>query len=679
MLKVIKNKSKSIFLLSFILLLTLTFSGCDNGVTDDSGEPVSTTYTLTIEVEGEGTTEPEPGTHEINDGEIVDIKAIPDDGYHFLEWEGNVQESENEETSILIEEDETVLAKLEEIDGDIIGEGTANNPFIIYTFNGLEKVGQSSDYPLDAYYRLGANINASITGDRSYNDGEGWSPIGDSDEPFIGYFDGQDYKIEGLQIDREEESNIGLFGVAEDSDISNLNLININFEGQSYIGGLVGANYNTNIKNISVRGYINNIANEWYIGGLVGLSENSMILNCHTDVEISSNSTSIGGLIGRNRETEIVNCYALGDVIGDRDDTSDFGGLVGSNYKGDIRKSYAEGNVVGRWSGGGIIGLNDGAEIKECYATGDVKVYFSNGGGLIGLNEHGNVYDSYSEGNVEALKKSGGLIGENKGNILNSHSKGDIRGRESVGGLIGYNNGTFEEVKECYSTGKVTGNSNGIGGLIGANSHINIINCYALGDVIGDRDDTNNFGGLVGSNYKGDINKSYATGNVVGNQAGGGLVGSASGGNISETFALGDVTGDGNMGGGLVGQNSSDSIKDSYYKGNVKAHRSVGGLIGRNDGEIENCYSIAEVKGYDNIGGLIGSNYDSTYDYTAFSYWDKDIGPEVSAGGEGKTTTELQSQNTFENWDFNGIWTIDENSSYPYFQWQDNNIPTPSK
>ena len=35
-------------------------------------------------------------------------------------------------------------------------------------------------------------------------------------------------------------------------------------------------------------------------------------------------------------------------------------------------------------------------------------------------------------------------------------------------------------------------------------------------------------------------------------------------------------------------------------------------------------------------------------------------------------------QDTFEEWNFDDIWTIEEDDSYPYFQWQDDeNIPYP--
>ncbi|UCG57734.1 MAG: hypothetical protein JSU70_23075 [Phycisphaerales bacterium] len=45
----------------------------------------------------------------------------------------------------------------------------------------------------------------------------------------------------------------------------------------------------------------------------------------------------------------------------------------------------------------------------------------------------------------------------------------------------------------------------------------------------------------------------------------------------------------------------------------------------------------------------------------------------TSGGGEGKTTAELQSANTFTTWGCNLVWTIDEGVDYPRLRWQ--NIP----
>jgi hypothetical protein len=36
-----------------------------------------------------------------------------------------------------------------------------------------------------------------------------------------------------------------------------------------------------------------------------------------------------------------------------------------------------------------------------------------------------------------------------------------------------------------------------------------------------------------------------------------------------------------------------------------------------------------------------------------------------------KTTAEMMQQATFEGWDFDNIWTIDEGRSYPSLRWQE--------
>ena len=51
-----------------------------------------------------------------------------------------------------------------------------------------------------------------------------------------------------------------------------------------------------------------------------------------------------------------------------------------------------------------------------------------------------------------------------------------------------------------------------------------------------------------------------------------------------------------------------------------------------------------------------------------------------SDGGSSKTTEEMIQQGNFTpEWNFNEIWEINEDTSYPYLQWQGNeNIPTPT-
>ncbi len=99
----ISKKIKIIGVFVLAISVTISLSACElDDLDDTNGEDQEPNmYELTIEVYGEGTTDPEPNTYEYEKGSIADIEAIPDDNYEFVEWKGNVQESEEAETSIL--------------------------------------------------------------------------------------------------------------------------------------------------------------------------------------------------------------------------------------------------------------------------------------------------------------------------------------------------------------------------------------------------------------------------------------------------------------------------------------------------------------------------------------------------------------------------------------------------
>ena len=157
-------------------------------------------------------------------------------------------------------------------------------------------------------------------------------------------------------------------------------------------------------------------------------------------------------------------------------------------------------------------------------------------------------------------------------------------------------------------------------------------------------------GGLVGYSIDSNITNSYATGAVKGRHSVGGLVGfSYSDSNIRNSYATGVVTGTGSNVGGLVGRNTDESqITNSYATGVVTGTGSnVGGLVGQNadESQITNSYATGVVTGTgSNVGGLVGLNNSSNITY---SYWDTQTSQQTnSAGGIGKTTTELQSPTT---------------------------------
>ncbi|MDD4322992.1 MAG: CARDB domain-containing protein [Dehalococcoidales bacterium] len=71
-------------------------------------------YTLTIEVSGNGTTEPAPGAHQYLEGTEVNITATPADGWRFIGWTGNVGDPDSAATTITITADTTVTANFVE-------------------------------------------------------------------------------------------------------------------------------------------------------------------------------------------------------------------------------------------------------------------------------------------------------------------------------------------------------------------------------------------------------------------------------------------------------------------------------------------------------------------------------------------------------------------------------------
>jgi len=74
-------------------------------------------FDFTINAEEGGTTDPEPGTYTYDALEEVDITAIPDEGYEFVEWEGDVPEIDrfNEEITLIADQDREITAVFAEL------------------------------------------------------------------------------------------------------------------------------------------------------------------------------------------------------------------------------------------------------------------------------------------------------------------------------------------------------------------------------------------------------------------------------------------------------------------------------------------------------------------------------------------------------------------------------------
>ncbi|MCF8219593.1 MAG: hypothetical protein K9I29_06620 [Bacteroidales bacterium] len=255
------------------------------------------------------------------------------------------------------------------------GSGTSGDPYQIATTSDLiELSNTSSDW--NYYFIQTANISFNVDetlvdwdGDGSATwdteDQKGFSPIGNSSTYFDGTYDGQNYSIDNLYINRSANDNIGLFGYVSDGTISNLKVSNADITGNEFTGVLCGQ---------------------------VVVSSSS-IDNCETSGSLSA-TAQCGGMIGGG-DCEITNSNSSVTVTaGKIDDWSDAGGLIGD----------AEGTIT------------------NCYATGDVTTEGRNAGGLVGWVQGDLIIvQSYATGNVTINSSSssgeaGGLVGSYSGN-----------------------------------------------------------------------------------------------------------------------------------------------------------------------------------------------------------------------------------------------------------------------
>jgi hypothetical protein len=338
------------------------------------------------------------------------------------------------------------------------GAGTVGNPWQIATTDDLITLSNSSsdwgDYFIqttDIVFLIDEQtVDWDGDGDANWDvqDQLGFSPIGNSTN-FTGHYDGQDFWIINLFINRTSQDFVGLFGILNGANIENIGLTNARIYGQNLVGGLIGYQISGTVSNCFFKGIVDGINN---LGGLIGASEGNVV-NSYSEGSVSGEE-QVGGLIGTN-EGNVANSYSSGSVSGDHY----VGGLVGYNFIGEVSYCYSVGSINGNNYIGGLIGANEG-NVANCYSTGSVTGQ-NNVGGLVGASE-GNVVNSYSSGSVSGEEQVGGLIGANEGNVANSYSSGSVSGNYYFGGLVGANDGT---VSNCYWDTETSGQENSDGGM----------------------------------------------------------------------------------------------------------------------------------------------------------------------------------------------------------------------
>jgi hypothetical protein len=243
---------------------------------------------------------------------------------------------------------------------------TYNGMKIIYDCDDL----QAMSHNLTGDYILGNDIDCTETS-RGMSDFE---PVGTSNSPFTGTFNGNKQEITGVYIHIFDRQTAGLFGaISENALIKNVGLVDneiiISTESDVAAGGLVGHMYSGTVTNNYVVGIIretdslNATTIDRYTGGLIGRVNSGSITKNRVNGEVTG-SAIIGGLIAGLNSGTVKNNYISGIQIGD----NIAGGLVGTMYGGEVTNNYTIyenqigsglfGTLVGRTYGDGIVSNN---------------------------------------------------------------------------------------------------------------------------------------------------------------------------------------------------------------------------------------------------------------------------------------------------------------------------------
>ena len=508
------------------------------------------------------------------------------------------------------------------------------------------------DFNADTSYRTTSN---KVT----WTTGSGWVPIGSNSNRFSGVFEGNGHTIAHLYIN-SSINNAGLFVVTADTaQINNLKLSDVNINGKSNTGSLVGSNYGS-IISIDVTGTVNGNST---IGGLVGHNIGQITRCVAVANLIAVLGSRTGGLVGTN-DGVISDSHASGNAMG----LSNVGGLVGGNF-GSIANSYAIGQVSGSTNVniGGLFGRGSNSNITASYwdtvasrqasrdndaafaktttelksptepGTTSTEIYYGwseevwdfgstntypllRSAGSFAVDDLEVVIDKDGNGLIEIYDLEG--LNEMRHQLDGSGHKTSASGIKSIqgcpeSGCIGY-----ELMKDLdfnadasylTTSNKITWTTASGWSPIGSNSNrfsgVFEGNGYTISNLYIDRN-SNNIGLFAVTAETAQIqNIKLLNATIQGAIHVGSLVGSNFGLLINSDVTTATIVGNSQIG-GLVGANRGDIISSFAYA-DVIGFSNVGGLVGDNTSNITNTYAAGTVSSTQTVshaGGLVGVN-----------------------------------------------------------------------
>ena len=342
-------------------------------------------------------------------------------------------------------------------------------------------------------------------------------------------------------------------------------------------------------------------------------------------------------------------------------------GVVSSPFKGKFYGNYhtIKGLMINRGSTNhvGFFGYVSDATIENLTIEGSSIVGASNVGGFVGYVIRAtftNCHIKLTE--VKGSSHVGGFAGSSKCSTYNTFSTSAlVTASEKTGGFIGYlDDGVLAD---GIVSGKVVGNDNYTGGLLGHATVATLTNIIVNSNVSG-QDCT---GGYMGYCANSNLSKCKYEGVLTGKRYVGGICGSieVAATSFIDCHTKGTISALGDYSGGIVGASKGaciETMESCSHFGTIDGQSFLGGLVGaiigeeenkpvlntyqlKYDGEvsstftekicngtdtiksINNCTVISDIKGINFVGGLIGA------DNSSFGYSVKSISREMWSYG----------------------------------------------
>ena len=270
---------------------------------------------------------------------------------------------------------------------------------------------------------------------------EPWTPVGSNSGSFKGTFDGQGYAITGMYVDTPFNNRAGFFGLIDNAVVKNLTVsgdIKASANNIGIIVGNVSWDGGSRIENCRAVGSILNEATgddmiNISIGGIIGTSQAGgaeiYIINCISEVNITTGNLKCGGIVGFSENTYILNSYSSGQIKINVE--------AGAMYAG-----Y-----------GGIAGYaNDNVQVINCVSSVKFDTETDYVGGIVGnCNKKISIFNCVSGSEVEGRDNLGGISGNQQNvdcSIRNCAVVGNVtsvtdRGYSNVGAISGNDKGTI--------------------------------------------------------------------------------------------------------------------------------------------------------------------------------------------------------------------------------------------